>query len=81
MFQEFDKITKVKANAEFSTAFVLENYSRNRYVYSFHCISISLNEDFYRHKDILPYEENRVRLSPSKENRFGYINASHITVS
>ncbi|XP_050442639.1 tyrosine-protein phosphatase non-receptor type 21 [Adelges cooleyi] len=63
LFQEFDKITKVKPNAEFSTAFVLENYSRNR------------------HKDILPYEENRVRLSPSKENRFGYINASHITAS
>lgn len=63
LFHEFDKITKVKPNAEFSTAFVLENYSRNR------------------HKDILPYEENRVRLSPSKENRFGYINASHITAS
>ncbi|VVC24349.1 Hypothetical protein CINCED_3A016831 [Cinara cedri] len=63
LFQEFDRITKVKPNAEFSTAYVLQNYSRNR------------------HKDILPYEENRVRLSPSKENRFGYINASHITAS
>lgn len=81
MFQEFDKITKVKANAEFSTAFVLENYSRNRYVNNLCCISILLIENFCRHKDILPYEENRVRLSPSKENRFGYINASHITVS
>lgn len=36
---------------------------------------------FYRHKDIVPYEENRVRLSPTKENRYGYINASNITVS
>ncbi|XP_025414894.1 tyrosine-protein phosphatase non-receptor type 21 [Sipha flava] len=63
LFQEFDKITKVKPNAEFSSTFALENFSRNR------------------HKDILPYEENRVRLSPSKENRFGYINASHITAS
>jgi len=42
---------------------------------------ILINIYLYRHKDILPYEENRVRLSPSKENRFGYINASHITVS
>ena len=30
---------------------------------------------------MLPYEENRVRLTPSKDNKFGYINASHITVS
>ncbi len=35
---------------------------------------------FRRHKDILPYEENRVRLSPSKENKNGYINASNLTV-
>lgn len=33
LFYEFDKITKFKQNAEFSTAFVLENYSRNRYEY------------------------------------------------
>lgn len=34
-----------------------------------------------RYKDIVPYEENRVRITPSKENKSGYINASHITVS
>ncbi|XP_063225747.1 tyrosine-protein phosphatase non-receptor type 14 isoform X2 [Bacillus rossius redtenbacheri] len=34
-----------------------------------------------RYKDVLPYEENRVRLTPSKENRTGYINASHITAT
>ncbi|XP_054272047.1 tyrosine-protein phosphatase non-receptor type 14 [Macrosteles quadrilineatus] len=34
-----------------------------------------------RFKDVLPYEENRVRLSPSKENKTGYINASHITAT
>ncbi|XP_046668249.1 tyrosine-protein phosphatase non-receptor type 21 isoform X2 [Homalodisca vitripennis] len=34
-----------------------------------------------RFKDILPYEENRVRLSPSKENKTGYINASQITAT
>ncbi|XP_065560769.1 tyrosine-protein phosphatase non-receptor type 21-like isoform X2 [Artemia franciscana] len=34
-----------------------------------------------RYTDILPYEENRIRLTPSRENRFGYINASHISGS
>ncbi|XP_069702508.1 tyrosine-protein phosphatase non-receptor type 14 [Periplaneta americana] len=34
-----------------------------------------------RYKDVLPYEENRVRLTPSKENKLGYINASHITAT
>ncbi|ROT73235.1 putative tyrosine-protein phosphatase non-receptor type 14-like [Penaeus vannamei] len=34
-----------------------------------------------RYKDIVPYEENRVRITPSKENKSGYINASHITAS
>lgn len=36
---------------------------------------------FDRFSDVLPYEENRVRLAPSKENKTGYINASQITVS
>ncbi|XP_065214108.1 tyrosine-protein phosphatase non-receptor type 14-like isoform X1 [Planococcus citri] len=39
------------------------------------------NNNRNRHKDILPYEENRVRLSPTKENKHGYINASNITAS
>lgn len=34
-----------------------------------------------RYKDIVPYEENRVKLTPTKDNKSGYINASHITVS
>lgn len=34
-----------------------------------------------RHKDILPYEENRVRLSPTRDNKYGYINGSNITAS
>lgn len=36
---------------------------------------------FHRFNDVVPYEETRVRLSPNKENKYGYINASHITVS
>lgn len=34
-----------------------------------------------RFRDILPYEDNRVRINPSRDNRTGYINASHIVMS
>ncbi|EEC11804.1 putative protein tyrosine phosphatase, non-receptor type nt6 [Ixodes scapularis] len=34
-----------------------------------------------RFSDVLPYEENRVRLTPSADNRTGYINASHVSAS
>ncbi|XP_013390400.1 tyrosine-protein phosphatase non-receptor type 21-like [Lingula anatina] len=36
------------------------------------------NTDRNRFKDVVPYEENRVKLKPTKENKTGYINASHI---
>jgi protein tyrosine phosphatase len=26
-------------------------------------------------------DENRVKMTPTRENRMGYVNASHITVS
>ncbi|KPM09228.1 Tyrosine-protein phosphatase non-receptor-like protein 4 [Sarcoptes scabiei] len=40
----------------------------------------SLNENILRNRfrDILPYEENRVKLTPTRENKTGYINASHV---
>lgn len=38
------------------------------------------NAVFNRFKDVLPYEENRIRLTPTKSNKFGYINASQISV-
>ena len=35
-----------------------------------------------RFKDVLPYEENRVRLTnPDKENKTGFINASHVSAT
>jgi tyrosine-protein phosphatase non-receptor type 14/21 len=34
-----------------------------------------------RFRNILPYEDNRVHLPPTKENRTGYINASHIVLN
>lgn len=39
------------------------------------------NVKFNRFKDVLPYEDNRLRLTPTRENKFGYINASHITAT
>ncbi|KAH0622705.1 hypothetical protein JD844_025239 [Phrynosoma platyrhinos] len=33
-----------------------------------------------RVREVIPYEENRVELVPTKENNTGYINASHIKV-
>ncbi|XP_074033210.1 protein tyrosine phosphatase non-receptor pez isoform X1 [Leptinotarsa decemlineata] len=39
------------------------------------------NATHNRFKDVLPYEENRLRLTPSKNNKYGYINASHITAT
>ncbi|CAH0553349.1 unnamed protein product [Brassicogethes aeneus] len=39
------------------------------------------NAVFNRFKDVFPYEDNRLRLTPSKHNKYGYINASHITAT
>ncbi|KAL4623899.1 tyrosine-protein phosphatase non-receptor type 14-like isoform X1 [Arapaima gigas] len=38
------------------------------------------NAERNRLPDVVPYEENRVMLMPTKENHTGYINASHIKV-
>ena len=38
------------------------------------------NKDRNRFKDVLPYDENRVKLMPRKDNPTGYINASHVKV-
>lgn len=38
------------------------------------------NAERSRIREVVPYEENRVGLIPTKENNTGYINASHIKV-
>ncbi|XP_036058390.1 tyrosine-protein phosphatase non-receptor type 14 isoform X1 [Onychomys torridus] len=38
------------------------------------------NAERSRIREVIPYEENRVELIPTKENNTGYINASHIKV-
>lgn len=37
--------------------------------------------DKNRFQDVLPYDDTRVELVPTKENNTGYINASHVKVS
>lgn len=37
--------------------------------------------DKNRFQDVLPYDDNRVELVPTKDNNTGYINASHVKVS
>ncbi|XP_072222234.1 tyrosine-protein phosphatase non-receptor type 21 isoform X2 [Leuresthes tenuis] len=39
------------------------------------------NGDKNRFQDVLPYDDNRVELVPTKENNMGYINASHIRIT
>ena len=39
------------------------------------------NKDRNRFKDVYPYDHNRVKLTPRKDNKHGYINASHMKVS
>ncbi|XP_072906951.1 tyrosine-protein phosphatase non-receptor type 14-like isoform X2 [Hemitrygon akajei] len=39
------------------------------------------NVERNRFRDVVPYEENRVELVPTKENNTGYVNASHIKVT
>ncbi|MED6271635.1 Tyrosine-protein phosphatase non-receptor type 21 [Characodon lateralis] len=39
------------------------------------------NRDKNRFVDVLPYDNTRVELVPTKENNTGYINASHIKVT
>lgn len=31
--------------------------------------------------NFLPYDDNRVRITPTRDNRLGYVNASHITAT
>ena len=39
------------------------------------------NKERNRFRDVCPYDRNRVKLTPTKDNPMGYINGSHIKVS
>jgi len=43
--------------------------------------TLERNREQNRFKDVVPYDDNRVCLVPSRTNPDGYINASHIKVS
>jgi tyrosine-protein phosphatase non-receptor type 14/21 len=45
------------------------------------CALMPENQNKNYDPSFLPYDENRVRLTATRDNRFGYVNASHITVS
>jgi tyrosine-protein phosphatase non-receptor type 14/21 len=40
--------------------------------------TLERNRERNRFKDVVPYDDNRVQLTPTKNNTDGYINASHI---
>ena len=48
---------------------------------SFSCALMDENSNKNIDLNFLPYDDNRVRLTPTKDNKYGYYNASHITVS
>nr|XP_056709049.1 tyrosine-protein phosphatase non-receptor type 14 [Euleptes europaea]XP_056709050.1 tyrosine-protein phosphatase non-receptor type 14 [Euleptes europaea] len=48
---------------------------------SFTTAMLPENAERNRVREVIPYEENRVELVPTKENNTGYINASHIKVT
>ncbi|XP_060034419.1 tyrosine-protein phosphatase non-receptor type 14 [Erinaceus europaeus] len=47
---------------------------------AFSTAALPENAERGRVREVVPYEDNRVRLVPTKENSTGYINASHIKV-
>lgn len=57
-----------------------EQVPKRRLRYEIAIASQPANKDRNRFKDVLPYDDNRVKLTPTKDNPQGYINASHIRV-
>lgn len=45
------------------------------------CALMEENRNKNSDRTSLPMDENRVKLTPTRDNRMGYVNASHITVS
>jgi len=46
----------------------------------YECALLEENEQKNHDPNFLPYDDNRVRLTPSMDNRHGYVNASYISV-
>jgi len=57
-----------------------EQIAKKRLKYDCLTATKECNRNRNRFKDVVPYEDNRVKLTPTKSNPDGYINASHIKV-
>ena len=70
VLREFERIPKKKLP------------SGNGYEQLFRTSTLAENVPLNRFKDVLPYDENRVKLAAGdKDNRNGYINASHVSAT
>ena len=57
-----------------------ENVHKKRLKCECSAASQPINKDRNRFRDVFPYDDNRIKLTPTKENPMGYINASSIKV-
>ena len=62
-------------------ALEFERINKRKENASFSCALMEENSNKNIDLNFLPYDDNRVRLTPTKDNKYGYYNASHITVS
>lgn len=57
-----------------------ERIPKRRQSARYDCALLEENKTKNSDPNFLPYDDNRVRLTPTMDNRMGYVNASHITV-
>lgn len=57
-----------------------ERIPKRREHAQYDCALLEENEAKNHDPNFLPYDDNRVRLTPSMDNRHGYVNASYISV-
>lgn len=57
-----------------------ERIPKRREHAKYDCALLEENEAKNHDPNFLPYDDNRVRLTPSMDNRHGYVNASYISV-
>jgi len=68
------KLANAQLYKEFET--IPRRKDNGSYICALHEENKRLNFD----PNFLPYDDNRIRLTPTRDNRMGYVNASLITV-
>lgn len=58
-----------------------ERIPKRRQSARYDCALLEENKTKNSDPNFLPYDDNRVRLTPTMDNRMGYVNASHITAT